>query len=210
MIKGEVERIRTAMADLCEPLHDSFAWAHQKRQRRLRELGGASYSWLHTHTTRGFAHHRLSRANLGVWVLSGNHARNGELWFTDGDYRVRILHAADDVAVPAPGPNHERRAFYMNPPLPMHFQQPLIGPANDQLLALWRIDPKTEAPLFRVVRPIGVWSFGAAAKTALDFPLPPTASELHELHFQPQDEGLELELPKEDNGHADGSGGFSS
>lgn len=210
MIKDEVERIRTAMADLCEPLHDAFAWAEQRRQYRLRELHGQTYRWLGTHAIRGFAHHRLGTASLGVWVLSGNHARNGELWLTDGDYRVRVLHAADPKTVPAPGRNRQRQAFYLNPPLPLHFQEPLTGPSNDQLLALWRIYPQTAAPSFRMVRPIGVWSYGATAKTDLDFPLPPTAAELHELYFQPKDDGLELDLPKEDNGHADGARGLSS
>ena len=210
MIKGEVERIRTAMADLCEPLHDAFSWAEQKRQRRLPELDSRIYRWHGTHTVRAFAHRHLSRANLGVWALSGNHARNGELWLTDSEYRIRVLHGLNDDDVPPPGHNQQRRAFYHNLPLPQHFQEPLQGPANDQLLALWRIDPRTAAPFFRVVRPIGTWSFGAQAKTDLDFLLPATGAELHELHFEPQDEGLELQLPREENGDVNDAGGISS
>lgn len=209
MVNVDVERVRAAMADLCEPLHDAFAWAEQKRRRRLRELTDPSYRWLGTHLIRGFAHHRLAKADLGAWSLTGKHSRNGELWLGDGDYRVRVLHTPDDEAVPAPGSNLQRRAFYLNPPLALYPEEPLFGPVNDQLLALWRIDPQTGAPFFRVVRPIGLWKFGSAAKTDLDFLLPETAAELHELYFQPHDEGLELELPKEEPGYGHGARGFS-
>lgn len=208
MINGEVERIRTAMTDLCEPLHDAFAQAEQKRRKQLPELNGRPYRWCRTHTIRALAHHHLSSTALGAWTLSGNHARNGEVWLTDGDYRLRVLHGYNEEHVPAPGTNRQRRAFYYNPPLPLHQQEPLMGPVRDQLLLLWRIDPETHAPTFRVVRPIGVWPFGARAKTDLDFPLPATADDLRNLHFEPQAVGMELQLPEEDTSDADGAGGF--
>ena len=143
-----------------------------------------------------------------MWTLSGNHARNGELWLTDGDYRTRVLHALSDKDVPPPGYNEARRAFYSNVPLPLDLPEPLIGPPNDQLLVLWRIDPETGIPVFRVVRPVGVWSFGGYAKVDLDFVLPPTAADLERLHFEPTDQGLELPIPNEEDGNADGAGGI--
>lgn len=209
MLNDEAERIRDAMGDLCEPLHDAFAWAEQRRRKRLPELKASIYRWHATHTIRALAHRRLSRSNLGHWALSGNHARNGELWLTDSEYRVRVLHGYHDEHVPHPGRNHQRRAFYLNEPLPVDLQEPLQGPANDKLLALWRIDQVTEAPLFRIVRPIGVWSFGAQAKTDIDFPLPETSAELQDLHFQPQTAGMELQLPKEEKDNVLGPGGFT-
>ncbi|MEU7962354.1 hypothetical protein AB0D09_02625 [Streptomyces sp. NPDC049097] len=207
MIKPEVARIRDATAELCEPLHDAFAWAEQRRAQQLPELASPQYRWLRTHTIRGLAHHRLSRLALGPWVLSGNHSRNGELWLTDGDYKIRLLHGFRDDHVPAPGPNRQRRAYYTNPPLPQYFQEPLLGPARDKLLALWRIAPEG-APLFRIVRTIGPWNFGKASKVDLDFPLLTTAQDLQNLQFIPQDEGLELDLPIEETRDADGTGGF--
>lgn len=199
MIKDEVERVRDALADLCEPLHDVFAWAGQRRGEALPELSHHVYGWHGTHTIRALAHYRLRKTNLGVWTLSGNHARNGELSLTDSEYSVRVLHALNDRDVPPPGPNRARTAYYHNPPLPL--QEKLVGPPNDKLLALWRIDAKTGAPSFRVVRPIGKWNFGGKAKTDLDFPLPETAVDLKNLHFEPADEGLEeIQIPMEDDG----------
>jgi hypothetical protein len=198
MLKDEVERVRDALADLCEPLHDVFAWAGQRRSEALPELVRPEYNWHGTHTIRALAHHRLRRAGLGAWTLSGNHARNGELWLTDSDYSLRILHALNDKDVPPPGPNRARRAYYHNPPLPL--QEKLTGPVNDKLIALWRLDP-SGAPSFRVVRPIGRWRFGGTAKTDLDFPLPEMAIDMRSLHFEPAAEGLEdVRLPEEEEG----------
>ena len=199
MFKHEVERVRDALADLCEPLHDVFAWAGQRKTEALPELSHSAYTWHGTHTIRALAHYRLCKVNLGVWTLSGNHARNGELWLTDSDYSVRVLHALKDKDVPPPGSNGARIAYYHNPPLPL--QEKLDGPPNDKLIVLWRLNAKTGAPSFRVVRPIGKWHFGGKAKTDLDFPLPETAIDMKSLHFEPADEGLdEIQLPKEEEG----------
>jgi len=56
-------------------------------------------------------------------------------------------------------------------------------------LLLWRVDGKTHEPLFRIVRPIGDWNWGAHAQTDLDFFLPSTAADLKALKFTPTDEG---------------------
>ncbi|MGW6460589.1 hypothetical protein ACWF94_32475, partial [Streptomyces sp. NPDC055078] len=58
------------------------------------------------------------------------------------------------------------------------------------------------------VRPIGAWKFGEEQHVDLDFPLLASAAELRNLHFEPQDEGLELELPNEATNDANGAGGF--
>jgi hypothetical protein len=73
---------------------------------------------------------------------------------------------------------------------------------------LWRID-KDGGPLFRVVRTIGTWRFGKTSQVDLDFPLLPDAAELQNLRFEPQDEGLELQLPNEESNNADGAGGVT-
>lgn len=202
MIKDEAERVQNALADLCEPLHDVFAWAHQRRAEALPELSHRLYTWHATHTTRALAHYRIASGKvpgLGLWALSGNHARNGELSLTDGGYSVRILHALNDTDVPPPGLNGARRAYYHNPPLPL--QEPLPGQPYDRLIALWRIDQQTGATSFRIVRPIGNWRYGGKAKTDLDFPLPETAADLRKLHFEPVDEDLdEIDIPEEGDG----------
>ncbi|MEV5449878.1 MULTISPECIES: hypothetical protein [Streptomyces] len=209
MVNGEVARICDATAHLCEPLHDAFAYAHQRHSEQLPELQGPSHGWLRSHMVRGLVHHRLLKASLGPWTLSGNHRRNGELWLTDGDYRVRLLHGFSDDHVPPPGSNHARRAYYRNLPLPPAFQVPAFGPENNKLLILWRVGPDG-APAFRVVRTTGTWKFGATAEVDLDFPLMPTADELRKLRFEPQDDSIELDLPdNEEMGDGDGTGGFS-
>jgi hypothetical protein len=62
MVKDHVERVRTALLPLCEPLHDIFASADQLRRDRLPELDGEPlYSWHATHTVRAFAHFSLTQ-----------------------------------------------------------------------------------------------------------------------------------------------------
>lgn len=201
---AEVERVRTALQDLCEPLHDVFCWADAMRSNRMPELQDrAIYGWHATHTVRALAHYKLGRSDLGMWSLSGNHARNGELWLTDGQYRARVLHALSDQQVPPPGVNRARRAYYRNPALAMTLPVPLFGPVNDRLLLLWRVDPKSHLAAFRVVRPVGDWKWGDRARTDLDFFLPQTAVDLQHLQFTPSDEGLELEIPGDEGGAED-------
>jgi hypothetical protein len=197
-------------ASVAVVLHEAFTWADVLRCDRLPELMDlGTYGWNATHTVRALAHLRLGKSDLGVWSLTGRHARNGELWLSDGSYRARILHALSDEQVPPPGTNFARKAYYRNPRLPLVWQPPMIGPPNDRLLLVWRIDPKTHVPVFRVVRPIGDWKWGARAETDLNFYLPETAADLRDLQFNPSDEGLELDLPEEDEGGAEDAGGSS-
>ncbi|WP_280479569.1 hypothetical protein [Nocardia asiatica] len=206
MIKVHVERVRAALSDLCEPLHDTFTWAEQIRRERLPELDEAElYGWHATHTIRALAHHKLRQKKglLGEWKLSGKHSQNGALWLTDDNYRVQLLHAHADDHIPPPGTNAARRAYYSNPPLPR--QLSLTGEANDRLLGLWRIDPELATPSFRIVRTIGPWKWGEKAKVDLEFVLPETAEELSDLEFQPTDEGLDLLMPPAD-GDEEGGG----
>jgi hypothetical protein len=205
-VVNDVERVRRSFMALCEPLHDVFTWANQVTKKRLTEFEeDPQYGWIKTHNTRAFAHYRLGGRDLGPWKLCGNHARSGELWLTDGSYSTRVLHTLSERDVPPPGRNPARIAYYHNPPLGI--LEPLFGPANDRLLTLWRVDPKTGVPGFRVVRPIGDWKFGGLAKTDLDFILPQTAEDLANLRFQPTDEGLELQIPDEKEGGTQDAGG---
>lgn len=210
MVNDHVERVRSAMLPLCEPLYDAFVTAEQRRQEALPELDGdPEYSWHATHTVRALAHRQLrrQREELKPWKLSGNHAQNGALWMTDESYRVRMLHSPNEGIVPPPGGNLARKAFYSNPPL--DGQISMFGdPVGDKLLCLWRIDPEAGIPAFRVVRTIGDWKWGTHHRADLDFMLPATADELAGLAFEPTDEGLGLELPREEEGDAD-AGGFS-
>jgi hypothetical protein len=212
MAKDDAERISSAVADLCEPLHDVFTWADQHRREKLAELDGRpEYQWLGTHHIRAMAHFRMSgtAVDLGGWKLTGNHARNGELWLTDDEYRVRLLHAMHDKDVPCPGPNGQRRLYYRNVPLPQMPQAPkLFGPPDDRLLFVWRIHMQTGTPIFRVVRPIGNWRYGDHALTDIDFILPDTAADLSALQFEPTDEGMELDIPDERKDMGD-AGGFA-
>ncbi|GGM10338.1 hypothetical protein GCM10012279_30450 [Micromonospora yangpuensis] len=199
MFNEDVERIREALGPLCEPLHDVFTWADQQRKKALPELDGLpEYRWHATHTIRAFAHLRLRQIKIDSWNLAGNHSRNGELWLTDGDYRARLLHTIRDADVPAAGSNAARQAYYRNVPLFTLAQQRLTGPPDDRLLFVWRIDLKTGVPAFRVVRPIGNWKWGDHAETDIDFILPETAEDLAVLEFEPSDEGMELDIPNED------------
>lgn len=210
MVQDHIERVRSALLPLCEPLHDVFAWAGELRRERLPELDGDPYGWHGTHTVRALAHYSLTRRTnrLGAWRLSGNHAQNGALWLTDGAFRLRLLHALNENDVPPPGSNQTRKAYYRNPRLAAVI--PLFGEPNDKLLGLWRLDAKSGAATFRVVRPIGDWKWGAHQVTDLDFILPATTDELAGLRFDPTDEDLGLDLPMNDEEEGeDGAGGLS-
>lgn len=208
MVNGHVERVRTALLPLCEPLHDVFTSADQLRRERLPELDDDLYRWHATHTVRALAHgglrQRQANGELGDWQLSGNHAQNGALWLTDGCYRIRLLHALGDDVVPPPGSNHARKAYYRNTPLGGLI--PLFGEPNDRLLVLWRVDPVTGEAGFRVVRPIGDWKWGAHQVTDLDFMLPQTGEEFADLRFEPSDEDLGLLMPHDEKGEEDAGG----
>lgn len=210
MVNDDVERVRDALACLCEPLHDAFTTANTLRRERLPELANdPQYRWHGTHTIRAYAHHQLSGMDdLGPWAVTGNHAANGALWLTDNNYRVRVLHTLSIKEVPPPGTNRERRAYYRNVPL-AQVQDPLFGPRNDRLLVLWRIDDETGQPGFRVVRTIGTWKFGERAKVDLNFMLPTTAADLAELMFEPSDDDMLLDIATdEQEGGAESAGGI--
>ncbi|MEU7941945.1 hypothetical protein [Microbispora bryophytorum] len=216
MIKAEVDRIRNAMGNLCEPLHDVLTTGEQRWRKDFTDFHASDYGWYHTHTLRALAHLGLGKKNLGVWRLTGNPNRNGELWLTDGGYHLRMLHTLSKTLVPPPGANHARQAYYSNVPL-RHGQPPLFGvpgvyvppQGHDRLLGLWRIDEETGMPSIRIVRPTGTWKFGEDSETDIDFLLPRTAEELASLKFVPVDEHLPFfaETDEEEGGE-DGAAGI--
>lgn len=207
MDKEGTGRIREAMADLCEPLHDVFTLAGAAKilappdkdtsnAEPRPDFSGPDYGWFRTHAIRAHAHYFLKQRELGAWKLTGKHRLNGELWLSDGNYHARILHGPSETDVPPPGHNAARIAYYHNPLLAL--QGTLFGPPDDRLLILWRLNPQTGAPAFRVVRPIGRWKPGRKAKIDLDFPLPATIDELIGMGFQPTDSGIRLTIPNEE------------
>jgi hypothetical protein len=204
--EAEIEQVRSALLGLCAPLHEAFRWADVTRERKNRLLADQSlYGWYATHTVRAYAHHRLARprTRLGAWRLTGNHARNGELWLSDGSYSARVLHSQSKTEVPPPGPKAQRRAFYRNPPLRGIVQEPLFGPLGARLLLLWRMDPASHLASFRVVRPVGDWQWGNTAQVDMDFPLPRTAVDLSAMEFVLTDDVLEMDIPSSEEGADD-------
>lgn len=208
MLNEHVERVRSAMLPLCEPLHDTFAWAEQLRRERLPMLDDEPYRWHATHTVRAFAHLRLKSGelDLGGWRLRSNHSQNGPIHLYYRSAQLRVLHALDEYSsCPPPGPNHVRRAYYRNPPLGAALT--LFGDPDDQLIALWRIDPATGQPHFRVVRTVGDWKWGEHHRADLEFDLPELGVELSELAFEPTDEELGLFRSEEDEESGEDAGG---
>lgn len=208
---NHVERIRTALLPLCEPLHDAFAMAEQVRRTRLEEVDGEPYRWFHTATVRAYAHLYLQRYDLDPWKVAGNHAQNGPIWITDGDYQFRLRHTYSEEHVPPPGHTEASRAYYRQPPLvPMQLNLFNGEPVpDDKLLGLWRVDPESGAVGFRIVRTIGSWKWGERAKTDLEFILPETAEDLENLQFDPDDRETDLELPGDDEEGLDDAGGVT-
>ncbi|MEU3487355.1 hypothetical protein [Streptomyces massasporeus] len=220
MDNGGAERIREALGDLCEPLHDVFARAGASKMLKrpddedrdgTPDFSSPEYGWFRTHAVRAHAHFYLSRRSLDPWALAGNHKRNGELWLADGRFEIRILHGtANDI--PKPGYNRARRAYYRNKPLGMTplfgVQETFAGMERHRLLVLWHLDPKTGEPALRVVRPVGDAMTGRRVPVDVDFMLPPTAEELESMQFDPSDDDIYLNIPNEEEGNDFRAGGI--
>src|SRR5262249_27975076 len=74
-----------------------------------------------------------------------------------------------------------------------------FGVRSRRLLGLWNDDPDTAEVSVRVVRPIGTWKYGGPARVDIDFTLPVADEALKDLQFWPDDVGVEVDLPFEDD-----------
>lgn len=186
------KRIVEAFAPLCEPLHDALtdarARAHQRNPEFVKNVHLAPVL---THVVRGYALDTLQSRDLGRWTLTpGN---NASISLSMDSYAVRVLHQLRDRTAPPPGLNRVRRRYYVNDTL----DASLFPSRGDRLLALWNAGRKG-ALTIRIVRPIGVWSFGARHKVDLDFVLPPLAEDLAALTYDTVDDDIVISIPGEE------------
>jgi hypothetical protein len=212
MVTSPQEHLVSVVSPLCEPLHDSFEWAADlAHQRREGHLEGPEYDWLGTHITRGLAHSKLAkRDDLAGWRVTGNHARNGELWLRHGMTRLRLLHVTSEKDVPKPGANGARRAYFRNRALfdlPVQEALPIAGASK--LLGLWRVvNPATFEVAFRIVRTLGEVTPGQRCLFDVEFMLPRTAPDMDDMEWSPTEDEDEFWLPGEEDEGDGNTGGL--
>ena len=81
----------------------------------------------------------------------------------------------------------------------------LHGVEASQLVGVWALTDEGQIDV-RIVRTVGKWSTGQAAKVDIDFPLSRTWDELADLEFKPSTGSIDVVLPfeqDEDEGDAD-------
>ena len=194
-------RLLEALVPLCEPAHDSLASAHAIAAERLPELMAHNrVRPTFIHALRGFAYLELEKRDLGPWRLVPQN--NTGIALAHGHVSLRLLHMPRGGSVPAPGSNPRRRRAYANPTLDLW-----EVPERDDLIGLWAESPRGAIDI-RVVRPIGGWNFGSAARVDLDFMLPAYGADLSSMSFASVDEDIEVSMPHE--GDSSGLAGFGS
>ncbi|CAM3723949.1 hypothetical protein OCAE111667_23650 [Occultella aeris] len=185
------KRVVDALAPLCEPLYDALTEGRARaRERHPEFVGEPGLGSVVTHVARGLALYALRSRELGPWTLVPQN--NAGIALSLDSYSIRVLHQLPDKSAPPPGSNRVRRSFYGNGTL-----DPEMFPVSDKLLALWGDDEKG-ALMIRIVRPLGVWSFGARHKVDLDFVLPPMADDLEALVYDTADDDIIITIPGEE------------
>jgi hypothetical protein len=196
---------KDALVELLSPLVDGLyssldrardlARAHFEQHDMIGdEYGSGVHHLARAHTRRLLDAAHASGA-IAPWQLNAP-GPNLQIVLRHEQLTLRVLRPAG-FDVPPPGPNTARRAYYSN------LHDNLLGLQGSKLLALWSIDSQEDEIVVRVVRPRGVWRFGASAKLDIDLALPRRAGELARLEFVPVDD-LEVKLPFEEDGDVDG------
>lgn len=183
----DLSHIRDALGPLCGPLQESVETAAEVADAHFVEWGMTDdvYQRERTDLTRGHIRRILSGTDLGDWEVA-TERKNGQVLLRRKLLRVKLLHIAPEHAVPPPGSNGARIAYYRNP------NMCLFGVEASNLLALWNVDLESGAASIRVVRPIGVWRFAQAHKADIDFFLPHAYEDLMNLQFTPDDSAFDL------------------
>ncbi|MGC4856950.1 hypothetical protein ACLQ24_27155 [Micromonospora sp. DT4] len=194
--------IKDALGSLCAPLHRAVETAAEVADTHFTEWGmtDSVYQRERTDLTRGHIRRILSDADLGDWEVA-TERRNGQVLLRRSLLRAKLLHIAPEHAVPPPGTNGARVAYYRNP------DKDLYGVQASNLLALWHVDLETGEASLRVVRPTDIWKFMQNHKADIDFFLPRADEDLMSLEFTPDDSAFELpfDIDIEEEGNGDAS-----
>ena len=201
----EVEALRSAVAPLCVPLHDSLAVGVDQATQVAYDYGllDVEYRPTVTHVARGIAHRELARRSavgeLGPWSMAARSANVRVQLCAYGSLSLRLLHADSETGVPAPGRNRQRREYWANN------DSSIYGVLGSYLLGLWDLDNAGTVSV-RIVRPKGLWAYRGVEKVDVDFFLPRATDELAGLEFRPDDEDIELDLAQSLDEEEGGSG----
>lgn len=193
-----------AVGPLCTPLHDAL-----ERSRSIAEAHFAEHGISDpedacgvTHLTRFHLRSALRKEKLGGWGVVPDRM-NGQVLLRNALLKLRILHEWPKDGIPAPGSNEARINYYRNPDVG------LLGVEASQLVGVWGIAENGKIDI-RIVRTVGKWKTGQAARVDIDFPLSRTWDELADLEFKPTPDNIDVILPidrDEEEGDADSASG---
>jgi hypothetical protein len=198
----DVRVLQGVLSPICAPLHQHLSAALDSAASHFEDfdMADAEYRPVMHHLARAHALKRLRAAEkknaLGGWTV-GPKGPNARLMLIGGQVSLRMLRpdGGPGVSTPPPGPNYARRAYYG--------QGELLGVEASQLIGVWFRD-EAGALAIRVVRPVSTWRSGSIEKVDIDFMLPSNGAALEALKFEPNDDGIFLDLPfynKEEEGN---------
>ncbi|MER7363299.1 hypothetical protein [Nonomuraea wenchangensis] len=197
---ADQQYLTDAVGPLCEPLHRSLERARSIAEAHFLEygMGEPEDQCGITHLTRFHLRSHLRSENLGGWNLVQNRM-NGQVLLRQGMLKLRVLHEWPKDGIPAPGSNEARIHYWRNPNVGLY------GVEASQLVGVWGLTKEDQIDI-RIVRTVGKWRTGQAAKVDIDFPLSRTWDELADLEFRPSTGSIDVLLPferEEDEGDAD-------
>lgn len=184
--------LKRALAPVIRPLYDCLDKAAAIADDHFAEYSMelAEYRPSAAHLARAHARRLLNdkqtRGEIDPWVLAAPQP-NVQICLAWELLRLRLLRP-DGPAVPKPGPNQARIAYFSN----LHAQ--LFGIGGSKLLGLWAPDGAGEIQV-RIVRTVGEVRHRPRVPVDIDFWLPRSAEDLSSLEFEPSDDGIDVELP---------------
>ncbi|MCC4250193.1 MULTISPECIES: hypothetical protein [Microbacterium] len=140
------------------------------------------------HLTRAVARARLDEAKLSGWTLNATQTRNSAIQLCHDDLVLRFLHSTS--AVPAPGRNFARRAWYTNSAL---VENEVLFAEPERLLMMWGADFATGTVNLHLVHTVAPWDFGKRARIDMFVPVD-SVEDFESAVFDSQDEE-DLESP---------------
>lgn len=130
-----------------------------------------------------------ARDDLGVWSVDQTQAKKTALHLYSDDVVLRFLHSP--AAVPSPGKNFARRAWYTNTPL---IENPQLFDTPERFLLIWAADFAAGTVSMDVVHPTSPWEFGEKARIDLSVPLE-DEDAFTSASFTTRDEEDDLTMP---------------
>jgi hypothetical protein len=179
------------LAPLVPTLSSVMAQAVTVAEQAITETAQieAEYRTTRVHVARAKARSLLSAQELDGWQVDETQSKNAALHLYSEGMVLRFLHSPS--AVPSPGSNLARRAWYTNGPL-LSTDQLFSGP--ERFLLIWSANFAAGTVSMRAVHTVGPWKYGEKARIDLSVPLD-DADEFTFASFDTRDEEEDLTMP---------------